>query len=401
MNSDEVAGGMGIILRSAVTAASRRAITLLFAASTLPLITVQWALSETVLYRFAGADGAIPIASLVLDAKGNIYGTTYSGGRSGYGTVFEVTSAGTEKVLYSFTGAADGLGPAAGLIEANGNFYGTTIEGGSGGAVGTAFRLSSTGREIVLANLTYQDGGAYPEGGLVRDKHGNLYGTTSGYNGGYGNGAVFKVTSTGTLTILYEFKGGADGLCPYGNLVLDTEGNLFGTTYRGGTSGYGTVFEVTSGGTETVLYSFTGGSDGSLPAAGLLRDASGNLYGTTTGGGGGYGTVFKVTPAGTETVLHSFAGPDGYYPIAALVQDAKGNLYGTTEFGGRHGQGTVFKLTEKGTETVVHSFTGKGDGGSPVAGLVFDSEGNLYGTTSGGGNSNCVGGCGVVFKLVP
>jgi uncharacterized repeat protein (TIGR03803 family) len=401
MISAEETMRMSAILMSALIVASGRAIKLLAFTSAIALTTVQVARSETVLYSFAGADGAIPVAGLILDAKGNIYGTTYGGGASGFGTVFQITSAGTEKVLYSFSGGADGSGPISDLVEANGNFYGTTIEGGGAGAVGTVFKVTSTSRETVLASLTLEDGGAYPEGGLVRDKHGNLYGTTSGYNGGYGNGAVFKVSSSGKLTILYTFQGGDDGLCPYGDLLLDAEGNLYGTTYRGGTSGLGTVFEITPSGSETVLYSFTGGTDGSLPAAGLFRDVSGNLYGTTTGGGNGYGTVFKVTPDGTETIVHSFTDSDGYYPIAPLVQDAKGNFYGTTEFGGRHGQGTVFKLTGKGIETVVHSFTGKKDGGSPVAGLIFDTEGNLYGTTSGGGNTKCVGGCGVVFKIVP
>jgi uncharacterized repeat protein (TIGR03803 family) len=401
MISAEETMRMSAILMSALIVASGRAIKLLAFTSAIALTTVQVARSETVLYSFAGADGAIPVAGLILDAKGNIYGTTYGGGASGFGTVFQITSAGTEKVLYSFSGGADGSGPISDLVEANGNFYGTTIEGGGAGAVGTVFKVTSTSRETVLASLTLEDGGAYPEGGLVRDKHGNLYGTTSGYNGGYGNGAVFKVSSSGKLTILYTFQSGDDGLCPYGDLLLDAEGNLYGTTYRGGTSGLGTVFEITPSGSETVLYSFTGGTDGSLPAAGLFRDVSGNLYGTTTGGGNGYGTVFKVTPDGTETIVHSFTDSDGYYPIAPLVQDAKGNFYGTTEFGGRHGQGTVFKLTGKGIETVVHSFTGKKDGGSPVAGLIFDTEGNLYGTTSGGGNTKCVGGCGVVFKIVP
>jgi uncharacterized repeat protein (TIGR03803 family) len=395
---NKVTQGRGDFLKSSIT--SRRSIAMI-CVSAISLITLQLSQAETVLFRFAGPDGAIPSAGLVRDAKGNIYGTTYSGGASGFGTVFEITAAGAEKVLFSFSGGADGSGPGAALIEASGNLYGTTVEGGGAGSVGTAFKLTLTGRETVLANLTFEDGGAYPEGSLVRDKYGNLYGTTSGYNGGYGNGAVFKVASTGALTILYEFKGGTDGLCPYGNLVLDASGNLYGTTYRGGAWGYGTVYKVTPAGAETVLYSFTGGVDGSLPAAGLLRGGSGDLYGTTTGGGDGYGTVFKLSPTGSETVLHSFTGPDGYYPIAVLNRDANGSLFGTTEFGGRYGKGTVFKLTDKGVESVVHSFTGKGDGGNPVAGVVFDSSGNLYGTTSGGGNIACVGGCGVVFKMAP
>jgi uncharacterized repeat protein (TIGR03803 family) len=358
--------------------------------------------TESVIYSFAGQpDGAFPSAGLVRDAKGNLYGTTYGGGAAGNGTVYEVIPPGTAKVLYSFSGGADGSGPAAGLVRANGSLYSTTLGGGAD-FFGTVFKVTPAGLETVLASFARGDGGGFPEAGLIRDKQGNLYGTTSGYNGGYGNGAVFKVTPDGTLTILYEFSGGEDGLCPYGGLVSDFQGNLYGTTYRGGASGYGTVFEVAPDGKETVLHSFSGGPDGSYPAAGLLRDGNGNLYGTTTGGGtGGYGTVFRVAKTGTEKVLHSFTGADGFYPIASLVEDATGNLFGTTESGGSHGKGTVFRVTKTGTTKVLYSFTGGLDGGSPTAALVLDKQGNLYGTTSGGGNSNCLDGCGVVFKLIP
>jgi uncharacterized repeat protein (TIGR03803 family) len=355
-----------------------------------------------VLYSFGGQpDGAIPAAGLIVNAKGNLYGTTYSGGASGWGTVFELTPQGAETVVHSFTGGPDGLGPAASLVQVNGNLFSTTVIGGAN-SFGAVFELTPAHQETVLASLTIADGGGYPEDALIRDAQGNLYGTASGYNGGYGNGAVFEVTTTGNVIVLYEFSGGADGLCPYGGLVRDAAGNLYGTTYRGGASGEGTVFEVAANGTETVLHSFTGTPDGSLPAAGLLRDKKGNLYGTTTGGGSqGYGTVFKVTSNGAETVLHSFTSSDGFYPIANLVRDAKGNLYGTTEFGGSHGSGTVFVLTAAGTEKVLHSFAGGVDGGNPTAGLVFGPQGKLYGTTSAGGNSSCVGGCGVVFELIP
>jgi uncharacterized repeat protein (TIGR03803 family) len=363
--------------------------------------------TETVLHSFTGQpDGEYPSAALVLNAKGTLYGTTDGGGAYGSsaGTVFEVTPSGIETVLYNF-GAQDGDGsnPAAGLLRADGAFYGTTLTGGPN-SFGTLFKVTSAGRETVLASFTDEDGGGYPEGNLIRDHAGNLYGTNSGYNGGYGNGAVFQVTPSGTLAILYKFSGGADGLCPYGGLVRDSDGNLYGTTYRGGASGEGTVFEITPDGNETVLHSFTGEPDGSLPAAGLLRDANGNLYGTTTGGGNGYGTVFKVTKTGVETVLYSFkGGADGYYPVATLVRDAKGNLYGTTVFGGTHGDGTVFKVTKTGVETVLYSFTGGADGNEPDAGVVFDKQGNLFGTTVNGGisNSHCPDGCGVVFKIVP
>jgi uncharacterized repeat protein (TIGR03803 family) len=193
--------------------------------------------TESMLHSFSGQpDGSIPSAGLVPDAQGNLYGTTYEGGASGRGTVFEVTPAGKETVLHSFTGGADGSGPASVLLRANGKLYGTTLVGGAN-SFGTVFELTSSAREAAVVSFTIEDGGGYPNAGLVQDTKGNLYGTNSGYNGGYGNGAVFKLTPTGVLTILYAFTGGTDGLCPYGGLILDPEGNLYGTTYRGGASG--------------------------------------------------------------------------------------------------------------------------------------------------------------------
>jgi uncharacterized repeat protein (TIGR03803 family) len=208
-----------------------------------------------------------------------------------------------------------------------------------------------------------------------------------------------------TETVLHAFNSGADGCVPYGGVVLDSNGNLYGTTsQRGGTANGGTVFDLTPSGTFTVLHSFTGAPDGSFPAAGVVRDSKGNLYGTTANGGASYGgTVFKVTPSKTETVLHSFdCGTDGCSPNGGVVLDSEDNLYGATYFGGvgvhgKSGFGTVFKLTPSDTFTVVYTFTGGADGGGPLAGVVRDSKGNLYGTTNGGGAS----GFGTVFKVTP
>jgi len=270
----------------------------------------------------------------------------------------------------------------------------------------------------VLYNFHGPDG-ATPLGGLIRDAQDNFYGTTFG--GGnlfcdstdYGCGTVFKLTPSGRETVLYRFSGGADGRYPAAALVRDAQGNLYGTTKEGGdlscdltNDGCGTVFrvEVTPNGTETVLYTFTGGADGGYPVAALVRDEQGNLYGTTEVGGlYGQGTVFMLTPTGTETVLYNFSGPDGAAPMGGLIRDAQGNFYGTTEVGGLYGQGTVFMLTPTGTETVLYTFTGGADGGYPVAALVRDEQGNLYGTTDVGGNSPCfpTGGCGTVFKVSP
>jgi uncharacterized repeat protein (TIGR03803 family) len=242
------------------------------------------------------------------------------------------------------------------------------------------------------------------------DAAGNLYGTTY-YGGAYFGGTVFKLDTSGTETVLYNFTG-ADGLDPDGGLILDKAGNLYGTASSGGAGGFGTVFKLNTSGM-TVLYSFTGGADGSNPSSGLVMDAAGNFYGTTVFGGG-YGcrsncggTVFMVDKTGKETVLYSFlGGTDGNNPYSGLVRDAAGNLYGTTLYGGGdgcagRGCGTVFMVDKTGKEIILHSFTGGTDGGSP--GDLVRAAGNLYGITKYGGNLSCnpPNGCGVVFKVTP
>jgi uncharacterized repeat protein (TIGR03803 family) len=353
----------------------------------------------TVLYAFTGgADGASPWAGLIRDGAGNLYGTTPYGGASGYGTVFMLNKSGKETVLYSFA-YSDGAWPYAGLIrDAAGNLYGVAT-GGGGSGYGTAFKVAKTGKETTLYTFSGADG-ATPFAGLVQDAAGNLYGTTS-TGGASSVGTAFKLAKTGKETVLHSFTGtGGDGSYPEAGLVRDANGNLYGTTVSGGASVYGTVFELNKTGKETVLYSFSGGTDGGYPLYGyLVRDAAGNLYGTTElCGAWGVGTVFKLDKTGKETVLYSFTeGADGGYPLAGLVRDAKGNLYGTTESGGASDYGTVFKVDSTGKETVLHSFNGSTDGGSPYAGLLRDAKGNFYGTTSTGGAS----GYGTVFKLTP
>ena len=308
---------------------------------------------ETVLYSFTGGtDGSNPNAAVILDSSGNLYGTTTYGGAYGFGTLFKVSARGEETVLYAFTGGTDGANPYAALVrDTKGNLYGTTLYGG--GVVnsscpdgcGTVFEVNSVGKEIVLHSFaaTAEDG-YYPFAGLVRDSAGNLYGTTI-YGGAYGWGTVFTVSSKGKFSIRYSFIGGDAGAYPYAGLVRDTKGNLYGATVAGGASDDGTLFKVSETGSETVLYSFTGGTDGGGPYSGLVRDAAGNLYGTTLGGGSGFGTAYELEVSGQETVLHSFTSEDGEYPAAGLLRDAKGSLYGTTESGGASGYGTVFKLT--------------------------------------------------------
>jgi uncharacterized repeat protein (TIGR03803 family) len=368
--------------------------------------------SYSVVYSFAGVpdDGSDPTSGLVLDAQGNLYGTTYAGGTAGVGTVFKIDATGKETVLHNFAGlgGGDGANPYAGLVlDAQGNLYGTTANGGDPacrkGGCGTVFKVDTSGNETVLYSFRLPGlDGAFPRADLLLDAQGNLYGTT--FRGGaHGTGTVFTVDTTGNEAALFsfnEFSGVGDS--PHAGLVWDAQGSLYGTTELGGCrcpSGYGTVFTVDTTGNETVLYRFGGSPDGSNPLAGLVLDAQGNLYGTTwRGGSDGDGTVFKLDASGNETVLYSFTGKSGFAPYGDLVLDALGNLYGTTTRGGAHSSGTVFKVDASGNETVLHGFTGKnGDGAVPYAGLVMDGQGNLYGTTSRGGAD----GFGTVFKLTP
>jgi uncharacterized repeat protein (TIGR03803 family) len=257
-------------------------------------------------------------------------------------------------------------------------------------------------KETVLHKFTGNADGAAPNAPLLRDDDGNLYGTAT-FGGNLndcdvqGCGTVFKLSKTGELSTLYAFSGGDDGKYPNGPLVRDAEGNLYGTTSQGGTGG-GVVFKVTSSGEETVLYTFgRQAEDGALPMAGLVRDSDGNLYGTTFAGGGncpgyGCGTVYEVTPSGTERILWRFGhvANDGLNPFyTTLIRDEHGNMYGTTQYGGTNpgpegtGLGTVFKVSAAGEEKVLYSFTGGTGGSFPYAGLVRDSNGNLYGTDAG------------------
>jgi uncharacterized repeat protein (TIGR03803 family) len=380
---------------------------------------------STVLQSFVGAEGASPTAGLVRDGSGNLFGTTQSGGANGFGTVFElVNSSGTysEKVLYSFTNSAgDGAIPVAGLIlDGSGNLFGTTYRGGTNNS-GTVFELvnsSGTYSERVLYSFTNSGGdGTFPFAGLIMDTSGNLFGTT-GQGGTNNSGTVFElVNSSGTYSerVLYSFtNSGGDGAIPTGGLIMDASGNLFGTTEQGGTNNSGTVFElVNSSGTysERVLYSFrNSGGDGAFPFAGLILDASGNLFGTTELGGGAKnaGTVFELVNSSgmySERVLHSFtnSGGDGAIPTGGLIMDASGNVFGTTEQGGgAKNAGTVFELVNSSgtySETVLHSFgtsVGCGtDGQSSNASLILDASGNLFGTTTGGGAN----GAGTVFEI--
>ena len=357
--------------------------------------------NETALYTFTGGfDGGYPAATLISDANGNLYGTTFAGGASDFGVVFKVSPKGKETVLYSFctqANCADGAHPRAGglISDAKGNLYGTAYYGGASG-YGVVYKVSPERNETVLYSFTGGTDGANPYAGVISDAKGRLYGTTS-YGGAFGKGVVFKVSPKGEETVLYNFTGGSDGANPTAGVISDAKGNLYGTTSYGGAFGYGVVYKVSPERNETVLYSFTGGTDGANPYAGVISDAKGNLYGTTPFGGAyDHGVMYKVSPEHKETVLHSFTGgADGDNPYAGLIFDAEGNLYGTTfSF-----EGVVFKVNPKDKETVLYSFTGGTDGGYPYAGVIFDAKGNLYGTTYYGGIDQGLRGYGVVYKI--
>jgi uncharacterized repeat protein (TIGR03803 family) len=348
-----------------------------------------------------------------LDAAGNSYGTTSSGGTFDGGTVFKIDTSGNETLLYNFTGGADGGFPEQGklALDAAGNLYGTTGSGGTSG-FGVVFKLDAAagGNETIVHTFTGGLDGGWPHAGVVLDLAGNLYGTTQTGGdpacGGFGCGVIFKLDSSGNEAVLHNFEGGSDGTGPFGNLILDAAGNLYGITASGGTANDGIIFKVDAAGRESVLHTFTG-TDGAGSTGGLVADSAGNLYGTTAlGGASKQGVVFKLDLSGNETVLFSFTGgADGGNPITSLALDASGNLYGTTDAGGTAcgfpGCGVVFKLDPTGEETVLHNFTGA-DGTQPLD-LVRDATGNLYGTTLEGGNSGCdivfTDTCGVVFKL--
>jgi len=330
-----------------------------------------------------------------------------------------------ERVLYSFTGGADGGDPATPLTRDNqGNLYGTTVLGGAFNC-GTVFELTPTGQgqwqESVLHSFNCFDEGKYPYGGVTLDAQGNLYGTTGsggqGFCDGDGCGVVFELSQSGgpwTDTVLYSFQDSPDGWGAGVAPVFDRAGNLYGTTPDGGANGEGTIYELsqTNGQwTERVIYNFIGEDDGAIGGlGGLLVDGFGNLYGVTEiDGTNGAGTVFKMTPGpgGTWnfTALYEFQGqPDAGSPYGGLIADAHGILYGTTYYGGANGAGSVYKVGPGPTfgpwrDAVLYSFQGGTDGGMPLSTLVFDAAGNLYGTTSAGGDPEC--GCGVAFRLTP
>jgi len=385
----------------------------------LTVVLTQSAQGQTfkVIYNFMnGQDGSAPNGDLAINAAGDLYGTDFNGGTHNRGTAFKLGRSSSGWVLtplYSFGGLGAGSVPWAGVIFGpDGSLYGPAEYGGVGArfcGCGTVYNLkpsaSSVGEwtETVIHTFSGKGyDGAQPLGGVAFDQAGNLYGTT----GNWGVVYQLKPSSDGwTENIIHRFSGGEDGGGPTGDLIFDQSGNLYGTTQGGGFYNYGTVYELTPSGTgwsENVLYSFRGGDDGFYPFGGLVFDHSGNLYGTTPfGGSRGGGVVFELSPSNgswTLTVLYSFTG--SYGSRASLTRDTAGNLYGTTSSDGLYGLGSVFKLIPSNggwTYTALRDFTGGSDGQYPNSNLVFDTNGNLYGTANAGGAY----GYGVVFEITP
>lgn len=402
--------------------------------------------TETVIHAFQATDkydGANAEGTLIADSKGDLYGTTFFGGKYNAGTVFKLVPSGTgtwtQNVVYSFTGGADGEWPLGPLYfnATQNKFYGTTTAGGTAGQ-GVVFELTpgKPWTETPIHTFSGTNDGSNPETGVIADQKGTLYGTAQA-GGSSQNGIVFRLSAQADGTwkeaIITSFPGnGSTGQYPYAGLIRDAAGSLYGTTFNGGANGAGEVFQLTppAGGTGAwtlnVLYSFTGNADGSFPIAGLVFDKTGALYGTTQYGGlnGAQccGVVFQLTPPSggtgpwTENVLYTFSGAaDGSTPGGSLIFDATGALYGTAEFGGDtsipacantappnvNGCGVAFKLTppKSGTgpwtERVLHAFNLGTDGGLPTAALLINA-GTIYGTTDLGGTTRNVG---TVFQI--
>ncbi len=386
-----------------------------------------------IVYNFRGTpDAAGPVSPLLADGAGNFYGTTDAGGTFGYGSIYELPASGGDRVLYSFTGGADGANPSGKMLsDGSGNFFGTASRGGndSGNCAyfngcGVVWQLLPSGSLRVLHTFTGGADGAEPLGGLVRGAAGVFYGTAvfGGTNSGDcapqtdepigGCGVAFQIERERTYSVLHTFTGGSDGQFPNSSVARDAAGNLYGTiSYGGGSTsaectslefkGCGVVYKIDPSEQESVLHVFSGSPDGAFAEAGLIPDPDGNVYGTTVRGGtADYGSVYKVDASGNETVLYSFTGGnDGAMPLAGLIRDGLGNLYGTTTLGPNPGHpcgatcGGVFRLTPRGKEIVLYKFRGYFQ---PYAEMIFHG-GFLYGTTEEGGNRNS----GIVFKVEP
>jgi uncharacterized repeat protein (TIGR03803 family) len=383
--------------------------------------------AEKVIHNFDGTpDGAVPNAGVIFDAAGNLYGTTAGGGSTGLGIVYELSpstgGAWTENILYSFQGGSDGANPLGSLLfDHAGNLYGTTSNGGVYG--GTVFELIPNGdgtwtEEILFRANAFGYPVYFPSSNMVFDAAGNLYGTS--LRGGNGRGNVFELSPNSdgswTMSSIYNFV--EDELNNPSSLIIDASGNLYGATQYGGTNNLGGVFELSPASTGWKInypHNFKAVPDGQYPTAGVILDGEGNLYGTTSQGGASSacacGTVFRLKSSNggtrwTEATMKSFDGAPGSGPMAGLVTDLANNLYGVTYYSGvEQGNeigGVAFRINATtGAYTLLHEFGEAGDGYGPLGTLTFGPGGNLFGTTWGGGTSQVYGDGGTVFELQP
>lgn len=345
----------------------------------------------------AAPDGNYPHAAGAFDANGNMFGTTQWGGLNGAGTIWKVTKSGAFSIVYNFAGVADGEGLNGNVsFDAAGNMYGTAQYGGADN-YGSVWKRTPAGAVTVLHAFTGGADGASPYGGVALDGIGNMYGTSS--NGALGSGTVWKIDSFGTFSVLHAFTGLADGANPGAGPTLDANGNLFGTCYAGasiaGAYPQGCLWKVSNAGVFSVVHTFTGGVDGADPFASPTFDANGNMFGTTGYGGANFdGTLWKVDTNGVFSVVHTFSGTsDGSIPGSTVTFDPSGNMFGTASSGGANSFGTVWEITNKGVFTVLKNFNG-GDGDTPEGTPLLDANGNLFGTTVSGGN-----GVGTIYEI--
>ena len=368
----------------------------------------------TVIHNFTGPDGSQPYSAPTLDRQGNLYGTTWAGGARGDGLVYELAHVNGSWILHplhSFTYQGDdGAAPQAGVtIGPDGTLFGATVGGGLGNGYGTLFNVKLPAHACVTALCPWtgttlhsfqgsDNDGATPYGNVVFDSQGNLYGTTLA-GGTINNGTVYKATRSGgtwNVSVIHNFGGTNDGCYPVAGVVVDSAGNLYGTTTEGGANDEGTVFELSpseGGWIESYLYSFSG-SDGAYPQAGLVFDRAGNLYGATVDG-----TIFKLSPQGSDWNFTTIYTLSGSGPQSSLAIDAAGNLYGGTGGGGIYGYGNVWELSPSSgggwTYTDLHEFTGGNDGGLPSGVAVTGPGGYLYGAAQAGGAN----GLGVIYQI--
>jgi uncharacterized repeat protein (TIGR03803 family) len=365
----------------------------------------------TILHTFNGADGGQSDATPVLDAAGNLYGTAPNGGQHGYGVVYKLDTSGNITILHHFTGGADGARTYAPVIfDPAGNLYGTTQAGGKFG-YGTVFKLDAAGNVTTLHDFEQPAFGVgAPTGGLYRGAAGYLFGVAT-MGGRFGFGSIFRVDVQGHYFVLHEFAGPPDdGANPQGRLLRDAALNFYGTASHGGTNDYGLVFKLDAAGNYSVLHYFSTATGGIFPVGSLMADPAGHLFGTTWEGGTavqtcpspgpnevpGCGVVYKLNTDGT-IAARSLDSSTGRNPYAGLVRDAAGNMYGTTYLGESRGAGAVFKLDTHGKFTILHVFGSmNGDGANPSSGVVMDAFGNLYGTTRWGGTGD-----GVIYSITP